>query len=253
MQSRNDLVDELVVANRILATQGVVDAYGHISVRISSDRFLLSRARAPECVEPADIMEFDFNGAAIDAQDRQPYLERFIHAAVYEVRPDVNSIVHNHSHALLPFGVIGKPLRPIAHTATMIGKYVPVWDCSEAFGDTDLLVSNMDMGRDLARCLGANTVALMRGHGATVTGRSIREAVHTSVYLFTHADLQIKATLLAEGGRIKFLSMAKMTSVTPFTLRTSYDRPGEVLAPECQTYKAFSEFGFFPKKNGAKN
>ena len=228
MQSRSDLLNELVVANRILATQGVVDAYGHISVRISSDRFLLSRARAPECVEPADIMEFDFSGSAIDAQDRKPYLERFIHAAIYEVRPDVNSIVHNHSHALLPFGVIGKPLRPIAHTATMIGKHVPVWDCSEVFGDTDLLVSNMDMGRDLARRLGAHTVALMRGHGATVTGRSIREAVHTSVYLQLNADLQFKATLLAEGGSIRFLSDGEIDASNAIYTPTSYDRAWEI-------------------------
>jgi ribulose-5-phosphate 4-epimerase/fuculose-1-phosphate aldolase len=228
MHRREDLLDELVVANRILATQGVVDAYGHISVRISSDRFLLSRARAPECIEPADIMEFNLDGSSVDAQGRQPYLERFIHGAIYELRSDVHSVVHNHSHNLIPFGVIGKALRPIAHTATMIGKHVPVWDCSEVFGDTDLLVSNMDMGRDLARRLGTGTVALMRGHGATVTGRSIREAVHTSVYLQLNADLQLKAALLAEGGPIKFLSDGEIDVRNATHTATSYDRAWEI-------------------------
>jgi ribulose-5-phosphate 4-epimerase/fuculose-1-phosphate aldolase len=208
----DELIAELVVANRILASQNVVDAFGHVSVRSAKDpkRFFLSRARAPECVEAGDIMEFALDGTAIDARGRKPYLERFIHAALYELRPDVNSVVHNHSYTVIPFGITGKKLRPVMHVCSMIGTDVPVWDSQDHFKDTDLLVSDMDMGRDLAKCLGGGTVALMRGHGATVVGRSLREAVHTSVYLQVNADLQLKAVQLAGEGAIRMLTAGEI-------------------------------------------
>src|SRR5215468_4181329 len=109
--------DELVTANRILARERVVDAFGHVSVRNPgrADRFWLSRARAPECIEPGDIMEFALDGTAVDPAGRKPYAERFIHAAVYEARPDVQAVVHNHSPAVIPFGITGAPLRPVMH------------------------------------------------------------------------------------------------------------------------------------------
>ena len=109
--------DELVTANRILAREGVVDAFGHVSIRHPRhpDRFCLSRARAPECIDSGDIMEFTIDGTAIDPAGRKPYAERFIHAAVYEARPDVQAVVHNHSPAVIPFGITGTPLRPVMH------------------------------------------------------------------------------------------------------------------------------------------
>src|SRR5437016_11858552 len=185
MAKLDDLTEELVTANRILARENVVDSFGHISVRHPDDpqRYLLSRSRAPDCIEKDDIMEFALDGAAVDAGGRAPYLERFIHGALYEARPDVLSVVHNHSESVIPFGVTGCKLKPIFHMGASIGHEVPVWDSHDHFGDTSLLVENMEMGRDLAKLIGAGATALMRGHGATVAARSIRQAVYVSIYL----------------------------------------------------------------------
>ena len=206
-------IDDLVVANRILSRENVVDAYGHVSVRHPDDpqrRFLLSRARAPEAIEADDIMEFDLDGEAVDARGRRPYLERFIHAAIFAARPDVQSVVHSHSRDVIPFGITGATLRPVMHTCACIGFDVPVWDTQPKFGDTDMLVSNMAMGRDLASRLGTNTTALMRGHGSVAVGASLREAVHTAVSLNLNAEFQIKAAAL---GRITFLSKGEVDKV----------------------------------------
>lgn len=212
------LVEELVTANRILAREGVVDSFGHISVRHPQDpqRYLLSRARAPDCIENDDIMEFTLDGTPIDARGRAPYLERFIHGALYEARPDVMSVVHNHSESVIPFGVVSTAtIKPIFHMGASIGPEVPVWDSHDHFGDTALLVDSMDMGRDLAKLLGAGRTALMRGHGATVAGRSIRHAVYISVYLEVNARLQQQAMRM---GEVKFL--------TPGEVRKVADRTG---------------------------
>ena len=202
-----DTIDELVVANRILASQRAVDTLGHVSVRspLNPQRFLLSCARAPDCIEARDIMEFTFDGNPVEAQGRKPYLERFIHAALYEARPDINSVVHNHSHAVIPFGVTGKKLRPIMHVASVLGADIPIWDSADRFDD--ILVSNIDMGRSLAQCIGAGAVALMRGHGATLAGRILREAVRSSIQLQVNAELHQRALQLAGETSIKFLSM----------------------------------------------
>src|SRR5215471_5982956 len=126
-----DLVlEELVTANRILAHEGVVDGFGHVTVRHPQrpDRFLMSRARAPDCVEVADLIEFTLDGTPVDAKGRKPYLERFIHGAVYEARPEIMSVVHNHSPSTIPFGITAKRLRPLMHMCATIGHEVPVWD-----------------------------------------------------------------------------------------------------------------------------
>src|SRR5258706_2354250 len=160
MTQEDDLRHELALANRILAREGVVDAYGHVSRRHPDrpDRFLLSCSRSPELVVPADLMELKLDGeVANTAEQRKPYLERYIHAAIYEARPEVISVVHNHSSALLPFTVTGTPLRPLIHTAGLIGATVPHWDIRDRFGDTNLLVANLEQGRDLARALGPNS------------------------------------------------------------------------------------------------
>ena len=180
----------VVVANRILARENVVDAYGHVSIRhpVNPDRYLMSRSRSPELVALGDIMEFELDGTAV-GDDRTPYAERHIHGAIYEQRPEIGSVVHNHSHAVIPFGVTPTPLKPVAHVGASIGKDVPVWDIRNNFGDTNLLVVNMEQGRDLAGALGGNNVVLMRGHGCAVTGRSVQAAVMTSIYLQVNAQL----------------------------------------------------------------
>src|SRR4249919_1374377 len=152
MAKLDDLLEELVTGNRILAREGVVDSFGHISVRHPDNpqHYLLSRSRAPDCIEKGDIMEFMLDGTPVDAQGRAPYLERFIHGALYEARPDVHSVVHNHSPSVIPFGITSKKLKPLMHMTANIGHDVPVWDSHDKFGDTALLVDSMEMGRDLA-------------------------------------------------------------------------------------------------------
>jgi ribulose-5-phosphate 4-epimerase/fuculose-1-phosphate aldolase len=204
--------EELVTGNRILANENIVDSFGHISVRHPErkDRYLLSRARAPERIEAADIMEFTLEGDPVDARDRKPYLERFIHGAIYEARPDVVSVVHNHSPSTIPFGITGKKMKPLLHMCASIGHDVPLWDSHDKFGDTALLVSDMKMGRDLAKRLGKGRTALMRGHGAVVAGFSIRHAVYVSIYLELNAKLQMQAMQM---GKIKFLYKGEVDAV----------------------------------------
>lgn len=162
-----------------------------------------------------DIMEHGLDGEPADkAEKRQPYLERFIHAAVYAARPDVNAVVHNHSPAVVPFSVTTAPLRPLIHVAGLIGARVPVWDIGARFGDTNLLVSDLEQGRDVARTLGSATVVLMRGHGCTVAAADLREVVIASVYLQLNANLQMEAMRL---GAPTFLSEGEVLETTELT------------------------------------
>jgi HCOMODA/2-hydroxy-3-carboxy-muconic semialdehyde decarboxylase len=198
-------IRDVVIANRILANEGVVDAYGHVSIRHPLDprRYLLSRSRAPELVEPGDILEFDLAGNAVGLDTRAPYLERFIHGAVYEARPEIHAVVHAHAEAVLPFTISPTPLRPVMHMASFIGPRIPVWDIRDRFGDTNLLVVNMAQGRDLARGLGADRVVLMRGHGFVAAGRSLPEAIRMAVYMPVNARVLLEALRL---GEVKALS-----------------------------------------------
>ncbi len=200
MSDLGAVIADLVIANRILGREGVCDAFGHISVRHPDrpNRYLLSCSRAPELVAPDDIMEFELDGSPVDAGGRKPYLERFIHGAVFEARPEVQSVVHNHATGVIPYSVTDTPLRPIQHTFARIGREIPVWDIHDRFGDTDMLVSNVEQGRDLATCLGDNVVVLMRGHGCTVTAPTIAEAVLTAIYLQVNAQLQMEAMRLGD-------------------------------------------------------
>jgi ribulose-5-phosphate 4-epimerase/fuculose-1-phosphate aldolase len=219
-------LDELVTANRILAREGVVDAFGHVSIRRPAhpDRFYLSRARAPECIERDDIMEFTLDGTAIGPAGRKPYAERFIHAAVYEARPDVSAVVHNHSPTVIPFGITGTPLRPVMHMCASMGTHVPVWDSRTGFGDTNLLVTAMPMARDLAASLGTRSVALMRGHGCVVAGGSLREVVFNAIYLQLNAELQLKAAAL---GPVTFLTDGEVAAVMRTRSSFTFERAWE--------------------------
>ena len=226
MSKLDFVVEEIVTANRILANEGIVDSFGHVSARHPDkpDHYLLSRARAPERIEPGDIVEYKLDGTPIDERGRTPYLERFIHGAIYEARPDVQSVVHNHSPSVIPFGVTGTKLKPLLHMCASCGHEVPIWDCRDNFGDTTLLVSDMAMGRDLARHLAHRPTTLMRGHGATVVGRSVRHAVFISVYLEVGAKLQMQAMAM---GEIKFLSPGEVDKivarVNDYTLNRAWE------------------------------
>ena len=209
------LVEDLVAANRILADQGVVDGFGHVSVRHDRDpgRYLLSRSLAPELVTAPDIMEFDLESVAVDARGRSLYLERFIHGEIYKARPDVKAVVHNHSPSVIPFGATGTRLRPLYHMSAFLWRGVPVFEIRTAAGGaSDMLVRNALLGRALAQTLGDRTAALMRGHGAVVVGDSLPSAVRRSVYLEMNARLQWQAINLA-GDKVVYLDdeEAKLT------------------------------------------
>ena len=220
------VLDELVTANRILASEGVVDAFGHVSIRHPdrADRYLMSRARAPECIEVEDMMEFTLDGTPIDSSGRKAYVERHVHGAIYERYPEVRAVVHNHSPSVIPFGITGTPLRPVMHMCASMGAHVPTWDSRTEFGDTNLLVTNMVMGRDLAAALGSGSVVLMRGHGCVVAGGSLREVVFNSVYLELNAELQLKAAAL---GAITFLSEGEIEAVRATRSSFTYERAWE--------------------------
>jgi HCOMODA/2-hydroxy-3-carboxy-muconic semialdehyde decarboxylase len=217
----------LVAANRILANEGVVDAFGHVSVRDprNAERFWLSRSRSPALVELDDLMEFSLDGNAIDARGRTPYGERVIHAAVYAARKDVQSVVHNHAYDVLPFTITDEPLRPVVHTASVIGAEIPVWDIRTKFGATDMLVRSIEQGRDLAAALGDNTCALLRGHGAVVVGASIERAVLTAIYLQVNAKVLSQALQLGKPEPLSGEEIARSseTQFSPLALDRSWE------------------------------
>jgi ribulose-5-phosphate 4-epimerase/fuculose-1-phosphate aldolase len=203
--ARAKAIDDLVAANRILADQGVLDGYGHVSVRDPEhpDRFLLSRSLAPEMVTAADILEHDLDGNVVaQSSGVNPFLERFIHAAIYRARPDVNAVVHCHSPSLIPFGVTAVTLRPLYHMSAFLVGGAPVFDIRTAAGDTDMLVRNAELGQALAKVLGPRAVALMRGHGAVVVAGDLPHVVFRSVYTELNARLQAQAMAL---GKVKYL------------------------------------------------
>src|SRR5262245_34388304 len=207
--SPDALIDDLVAGNRILAMEGVLDGMGHISVRFPgrADRFLLARSVAPELVTRDDIMEFDLEGAPVDARGRTPYRERFIHSEIYRARPDVNAIVHCHTPSLIPFADSNVPLRAMYHMAAFVAAGVPVFDIRAAADMTDVLVGDAKLGRALAQTLGNKPAALMRHHGAVVVASSIPNVVGRSVYLDLNARVQLQTAAL--GGTATYIDPAE--------------------------------------------
>jgi|SRR5579859_667858 len=194
------VLGDLVAANRILYRQGVVDGFGHVSARHPDrpDRFLLARSMAPGQVTRTDILEFHLDGTPVDPEGPKPYLERFIHGEIYRARADVMAVVHSHSPSVVPFGVVPSvPLRPICHMSGFIGEAAPVFEIREAAGPaSDMLIRTPGLGAALADKLGPASVVLMRGHGSTVVGGTIRQAVFRAVYTEVNARLQAEALRL---------------------------------------------------------
>jgi HCOMODA/2-hydroxy-3-carboxy-muconic semialdehyde decarboxylase len=179
-------VCDLVIGNRILAHHGVLDEYGHVSMRHPRDpaRFLLARDCCAASVEPDDILDFTLDGAPVSDDNRPLQPERFVHAAVYAARPDVNGVVCAANGDVAPFGITGRRLDAVIGTIGDMGSNIPLWDIAEKFGDaTDLAISTMERARDLARVLGSHRVVLTRGVGFVATGRTLNEAVRKSVYI----------------------------------------------------------------------
>ena len=217
------LIIDLVSANHILAEQGVVDGFGHISVRSdeNKERYFLARNMAPASVQAGDILEYDLDSKPLNDGGRRSYLERFIHGEVYRLRPDVMSVVHSHSPAVIPFGVSRVPLQAVYHMAGFL-RDIKKYDIRTASGQmTDLLIKNHDLGISLAATLGASPVVLMRGHGVTVVGDSIKAAVVRSVYTEMNARIQIQAISL--GGPVEYLSPEEAEQ-TEKSIVGQYDR-----------------------------
>jgi ribulose-5-phosphate 4-epimerase/fuculose-1-phosphate aldolase len=222
------LIEDLVAANRILAAHGIVDAFGHVSARHDRDRsrFLMSRSLAPELVSADDLVEYDLDGRAVDLNGRSQYTERFIHAEIYKARPDVNAVVHDHSPAVIPFGVSSVPMRPVYHLAGFIGEGLPVFDIRKAAGMTNMLVNNPERGRALAEALGNHPAVLMRGHGVAVVGSTLSYAVGRSIYLEVNARIQLQAIGL--GGDVTYLAPEEAQKVLQGGENRGYERPWEL-------------------------
>ena len=217
-------IEDLVAANRILADQGVLDGYGHVTMRHphAPDRYFLSRSKAPAIIASADIMEYDLDSNPVDQAGRLMYIERFIHGEIYKARPDVNAIVHSHSPTVIPFSVTSVKLRPICHMSAFLKHDVPNFEIRDCDGMTDLLIRNGKHGSGLARTLGAANVALMRGHGNVCVGPNIMTAVYRAIYTEVNARLQAQA--IALGGPITFLEAQECDLITG-RKDTNFQRP----------------------------
>lgn len=204
MTDANHAIDavltQLVLANRVLAREDVIDDFGHVSVRHPLDpgRYFLSRSRSPEIVSRHDLMEFMLDGTPVAPDGRAMYRERALHGAVYMARPDVHAVTHHHARPVLPFTMGRVKLRPVFHMASVIGHDVPVWDSQAEFGDTNMLIETMEQGHSMARAMGGERCVLIRGHGATCAGASLREAVFVSIYMKENADALLRMLPLGE-------------------------------------------------------
>ena len=193
-QDKESLFTDLVAANRILADQGVVDGYGHVSARhpTNPDHFYISRWLAPDLVTEGDIVELDLDCTPVTGDKRKLYSERYIHSEIYRVRPDVKSIVHTHAPTVVLMGVCGEPLVPIYHMTGFIGAGLPTFDIRKSFGMTNMLITDAARGKALAQTLGDHSAALMRGHGAITVGTTLSHSVGRSVYLKIDAEMQLQ-------------------------------------------------------------
>lgn len=221
------LADDLVAASRILALHEVLDAYGHVSARSDRqpERFILSRSLAPALVTRADLMELGADSEPLPGERRKGFIERYLHGEIYRARPEVVAIVHSHSASVIPFGATRTRLRPIYHMGAFLWSGAPVFDLRKVRPDNDLLVRDRDLGRALAGSLGACTCVLMRGHGMTVVGESVPEAVYRAIYTEMNARLQLQASVLE--GPIEFLSDEEGRRATAAN-RGTLERPWEL-------------------------
>ncbi len=209
---------ELALANRIIAHEGVLDGFGHVSMRHPTDpaRYLLARSRSPELIEPSDILEFTLDSEPVSASGVTLYGERVIHGCIYQARPDVRAVCHHHSPAVLPFCATGVEYQPVFHMGAVIGTAAPFWDSRDDFGDTNMLVIKPEEGRSLAKALGSHWMVLMRRHGATLVGTTVRELVFRTVYSHVNAEIQLRSMMI---GKIGPLSHGEAELTGPYQLQ----------------------------------
>jgi HCOMODA/2-hydroxy-3-carboxy-muconic semialdehyde decarboxylase len=242
---------ELALANRIIAYEGVLDGFGHVSVRHPGDpkRYLLARSRSPELIEPSDIMEFTLDSEPVSPPDGEMYGERVIHGCIYQARPDVSAVCHHHSTSVLPFCITGMPLEPVFHMGAVMGQVVPIWDSRTDFGDTDLMVVKPEEGRSLAKALGPHWMVLMRRHGATLAGTTLRELVFRTIYSHANAEIQLRSLIL---GEVDALSRGERQRAEPRQLQprpmaraweywTMRLRKADALPPQAKSQQAKSQ------------
>jgi ribulose-5-phosphate 4-epimerase/fuculose-1-phosphate aldolase len=222
-----DLIEELALANRILAHEGVLDAFGHVSMRHPNDpgRYLLSRSRSPLLIEPDDILEYTLDSAPVKPPKVHLYAERVIHGCIYRARSDVMAVCHHHAPAVMPFCIVGKPIEPVFHLGAAIGESAPFWDQHDEFGDTNLLVVKPEEGRSLARTLGQHSVVLMNRHGATVVGAGLKELVSRSIFMCQNAEYQLRALALGTPERLHSgeIQLAGAISVMPNVIGRTWE------------------------------
>ena len=203
-----ELLADLAAASRILAARGVVDGFGHVSMRHpgSPDRFLMSKSIAPALVVPDDIIEYDLHSEPCNANGRGSFLERFIHGEIYKARPDINSVVHSHSPSVIPFGLVPTDMKAMFHNAAFLAAGVPVFNIADKFGDTDMLVCDCVKGEALAEVLKDKDVAFMRAHGSVACGPTLQTAVFRAVYTEVNARIQHFAQALSSDGNLAALT-----------------------------------------------
>jgi len=222
-----DLIAELALANRILAHEGVLDAFGHVSVRHPGDpnRYLLSRSRSPLLIEPGDILEYTLDSQPVKPPKAHLYAERVIHGCIYQARDDVMAVCHHHAPAVMPFCIAGKPIQPVFHLGAAMGEDAPFWDQYDEFGDTNLLVVKPEEGQSLARTLGKHNAVLMNRHGATVVGGGLKELVSRSIFMCQNADYQLRALALGTPDRLHpgEVKLAGMLSLLPTVVTRTWE------------------------------
>ncbi len=208
----------LARANRMIANEGVLDAFGHVTMRHPTDpsRYLMSRSRAPELVQPEDIHEFTLDSQILKPIEQRLYGERVIHGEIYKARPEVMAVCHHHAPSILPFCISGAELKPVYHLGATLGEQVPFWDARDDFGDTTLIVAKPEEGASLARALGPNWIVLMRRHGATVAGVALEELTFRTIYTARNAAMQIQAHTL---GHVSPLNAAETRLAGEYNLK----------------------------------
>jgi ribulose-5-phosphate 4-epimerase/fuculose-1-phosphate aldolase len=227
LSASRQLIQDLVAASRILAAHEVLDAYGHVSARSDRrpQRFFMSRSRAPALVTATDLMELDADSEPLPGDRRKGFIERYIHGEIYRVRPEVMAVVHSHSPSVIPFGATRTKLRPIYHMGSFLWSGAPVFDIRKVRAENDLLIRDRPLGQALAGTLGACNCVLMRGHGMTLIGESVQEAVFRAIYTEMNARLQMNAEQLE--GPIEFLSDEEGRRATAAN-RGTLERPWEL-------------------------
>jgi HCOMODA/2-hydroxy-3-carboxy-muconic semialdehyde decarboxylase len=222
-----ELRRDLATAYRMVANEGILDAFGHISVRHPDNprRYFLSRSRAPALVQPEDILEYDLDSNPILPPVTQPYLERVIHGEIFKARPDVHAVCHHHAPSIMPFAISGVPLVPVFHLGAAMGQSAPFWDSRDEFGDTNLLVAKPEEGASHARALGQHAMVLLRHHGATVVGSGLRDLVFRTIYSAKNAEYQLAAHMLGSVSPLTpgEASMAGKLNLAPGPLTRAYD------------------------------